>query len=247
MSTQLVVSDGVNQKSLVVPNGVSQFGSGPGCGIRYDHPELPLEALSIESEGRTLLVQNLAGYPVFLGQETLQAGQRAAWAPGVLMHLTENVSAALEVEPTGERIATETEQDEIAKAKKQRQVVQLSVIGLCVVIAIQQLATDAPEAQASVARHRFGTLQENIDTKIETYSANRDVAKADRWLRLLHALQEAHLLELRSSPRAKAMAVVAYERVLEQEPVREAKPEEDTLASHVLQYATRRKMVLSKR
>lgn len=247
MSSQLVINDGTQTVTLTAPAGVSRLGGNPSCQLAYAHDEMPDVALSLDNSGKTLLVQNLTGYEIYVGDESLLANQTTVWQPGTELFLTEHISIELDHTDDETEETYVADADEVAKAKRQRQLVQIGVIAFCALIGLQQMSVDPAAASAKVQEFSFDEVRESLETQIEMLRSKGLVEPMDEWMRTLHALQEARFLEIRSQKRSPDQAITAYQRVLESGPVRDAPAEGDLLESQVFRYATAQKVILSER
>ena len=96
---KLVVQSDLPALEFPLTAGSQRIGSGRQCEICISHPEVPAHAVTVESRGNVLLVNNVSPYSLYLGDEIVESRGRCAWRIGVPLLLMRNVT--MTVVPTG--------------------------------------------------------------------------------------------------------------------------------------------------
>ncbi len=251
MTDLLIVDDGAASRELPLRHEMLRLGSDPRCELRIDHSEVEPQALTLDFRGTTLLVQNNNPYDIYLDGMAIQSGSWNPWAPRIPLRMTRSITLtyASDREPADHdgQVASELEPASSDDQSK-RQLIQLSVIGVCVLLGIFVLSRpDAPVADNSES---FPQMQKAIEGTIEARKAQHlsaDVAALSEVQRLL---QEAQWTEMRWGERSPAMPIQAYQRILNLENIRTAQSTDSdgikALYWRVHQYASQRKASLDR-
>jgi hypothetical protein len=133
---------------------VLRIGSDPGCEICLPTADLPPHALTLEFRGGVYRAYNRGDSPISLGRTTLQAGAAGVWEDGDLLVLPggQQLVLAIDGDPrpaprpeaqTMERYSYDADvtpgdaapgiTPDAAKKAKSKSLMQMAVIGLCVV------------------------------------------------------------------------------------------------------------------
>lgn len=202
-----------------------RVGSDASCEVRLDHPEAAPHSLNLEERGGAYMVQNCNRYVIYVGSESLPPQGWALWRPGQELLLSQSITLQVAGE-AGRSGAAAGEAPRAAGSSTASKAVQLGVTIVCLVAAFVMLTKEQ---------------RPTLRTGDSFQSLIRDLQGIDRPSqddqRSMRYLQEAWLLERRRSPRA---ALEAYQLLMNHAPIRDARPDEQSLASRIKSFASAR-------
>lgn len=255
MSHYLLVETDHGAYKMALDHGVARLGSHSDCQLRLEHPEVEPRALTLDLRGQTLLVRSHNPYAVYLGDLGLEPGRAVAWPVGEPLRLTRSVTLTYRTQHKDAAAGAEAPPTDAATAAQQRpapkkNVVQIAVIGVCVLIGLQQLTGAAAPTDAA-ARYgcevSFEGLIERINLQIAVAPKDPMDRNAFAWRTARGCLQEARYYERRVADRTPDVVAEAYERLLECEALACATPEGEDLPSLIHRFAAARRESLEKK
>lgn len=246
MSNHLIIEDETGVRQLPLLPGITRLGSGTDCELRLEHEEVQPLALTLDFRGETLLVHNRNPFAVFLGDEELQPSQMAAWHESTPLRMTRSITLTLSGNgATVPKPLDDEEPTEKKASSSQRQLIHLVVIGLCLAVGYWELNRETnPTAAAEV--DEFDDVLNPVIAKIGETRSGGMIARSAQWREVMRLLQEAYFLETRPGQPDTTAAIEAYQRVLETDLIRDAKPQDDKqLEARVFRFATAKKVLLN--
>lgn len=200
-----------------------RLGRDAACELHVPHSELPAVAATIDYRGGSYLVQNHCPYVVYLEQQAIAEGAWSMWNVGQRLQVSQNVAVMLLTEADAlratQRLASRSTDGSPASAPgdtggtgaDQRKLIQLAVIGICVVAAPVLLLLDppqsAPQGQQEIVQ--WDVLLSELQDSDKPY---------------VEYFQQAYQADVQSSSGAapRERAIAAYRYLLQLEPIRSA-------------------------
>jgi hypothetical protein len=246
MSRTLIISiPGLPPIEWPLVDGRVILGSDPSCHLHVDFHEIAPRAANIEVRGGAVFLQNLNGFPIYVGQQELAPQTLVEWPPDQPVQLTHSVSLSL-----ADHQADAAEGAEGADPGKARKsTIQIAVICLCAILGYYLLVTDdSSNASYRQLDYTFGDLITEFESTLPMTGGRRDfsaLSYEDRTT--LDYLTEARTLDQRFGKTDPQRAIAAYELLIKYRPIRDAEVSSDTLRGRIKSYAAARLDDLSAR
>lgn len=252
MSHYLLVETDLGAHKMPLDRGVARLGSGSDCQLQLEHPEVEPRALTLDLRGQTLLLRSHNPYAVYLGDLSLEPGRAVAWPLGEPLRLTRSVTLTYRTQEQEAAVragapATETVISAQQAPAPKKNVVQIAVIGVCILIGLQQLtgaAAPSDAARGYGCEVGFEGLIERIDQQIAASPQESPDPNPFAWRTARGCLQEARYYERRVADRTPDVVAEAYERLLECEALAGASPDGEDLPSLIHRFAAARRASL---
>lgn len=203
MSASVRIESGIAAgTSYWIDRPVLRVGSDPNCEISLPSADLAPHALTLEFRSGVYRGYNRGADPVSLGSTTLQPGAAAVWNDGDTLTLPGNVRLVLAIDGdprpcprpdartedgfeddrVDDSAATAAQTPEAVKQAKSKSLMQLAVIGLCIVgmgglLLLNNSSSEAtPENRASFDDIVKASLKQGGDAKIRVQKLQYAVA-----------------------------------------------------------------------
>jgi hypothetical protein len=172
MSATIRVETGISAgTNFWIDRPVLRIGSDPQCEICLPSAELAPHALTLEYRDGNYRAYNRCSEPINIGRATVQPGTNAAWKAAQTVHLPGDLRLVLEVDgdsrpsprpetrhdddfataDAGPLLAEPAAAAETPKKKSSSTMVQLAIIGLCILGMAAMLTMGGSEEPASAA------------------------------------------------------------------------------------------------
>ncbi len=206
-------------------DGRYRIGSRPECEIHIDFAEVTAVAAQLDVRGEAVFIRNMNPFPIYVGDYELSSSQQAEWPEGQAVLLTQSVTLEL-FDVKGKTDAATAEEH----AKRSRSTVQIAVTALCLGVGLYLLFTEKePKDSTKALRYDFTSLVVDLgeDKKLQNDS-------------LLNYMIDARVADVRWGLADPRRAISAYQLLLDEPMLRKAKPEDDSTAGRIKQFALAR-------
>lgn len=210
---------------FTLSDGRYRIGSQTECEVCIEHDEVGRVAATIEIRGEAVFLRNLNPYPIYIGEQELNASQQGEWPVGQTVLLTHSVSLDLQnlQQQSANAVAAQS-------AKRSRSTMQIAVSALCVVGAVLMLASDnsVPDSTKSLD-YSFNDLVTGLETN-----------KSRTNLAVLNYLIDARVYDVRWGKDDPSRAISQYQLLLDEPLIRDATADESKLEGRIRKFALAR-------
>lgn len=213
------------------------LGSSPALELSVPHSEVPARAVTIDNRGASLLIVNHNPYPIYVGSVALEPDACMAWGSNEPVQLTRSVTLeahhAQSQQQDSDRSGGSADQGSGDAKSQIKQVSQLTVIALCLLGSALLLFRDNV-AQAARPTESFKDLLADAARLQKGGKSNESTR------RLVSALQDAQVAELRWGSANPQRVIDVYRQLLETEAIRRPTGAQQELAGRVKRFGSER-------